>query len=182
MVELVGERGYEASGVAELCDLAGVSEGVLRERFPGGGEECLVAAYDMVVERGRLMILGRGSGWLEALAGVSRERRLQELAGVFAQVVVSHPDAARLALVEAVRAAPEAPAVRARVQRTRGVVERALAQSLRAGDGRVPARAVRAMVEDGARLVRRRLGEGRMEGLGEELAQVCVAAIERPPR
>lgn len=182
MIELVAGRGCGAGTVEELCVLAGVSEGTLQERFPGGMEECLLATYDMVVRRARLRILGAGPRRLEAIGEVSSARRLRRLAEAFGHEVAAYPDAARLVLVEAPRAGSQGPGLSERMERTRELAEQALAQSLRAGpDGPAPARRVlEAIVAKGTRLVGRRLREGRVERLAEELAAVCLAAAELP--
>jgi spore germination protein GerM len=84
-------------------------------------------------------------------------------------------------LVEALRGGPEGTMLSGRTERTRRVVEQVLTHSLRASpDGPAPSRsAFDAIVTDGTRLVSARLRDGRVHGLVEELAEVCLAAV--PP-
>ncbi len=71
MIELVAARGYEASTVAELCALAGVSKRTLYERFQGGKQQCFLATYEIIVRRAEMHILGAGA----VCAGRDRGRR-----------------------------------------------------------------------------------------------------------
>ncbi len=79
MIELVAARGYEASTVAELCALAGVSKRTLYERFPGGKEQCFLATYDIVVRRAGMHILTAGRCALDGVVGAGPLERLRAL-------------------------------------------------------------------------------------------------------
>ncbi len=72
MIELVAARGYEASTVAELCALAGVSKRTLCERFPGGKQQCFLATYDIVVRRAETHVLAAGRWGGTASSGPAR--------------------------------------------------------------------------------------------------------------
>ena len=69
MIELVAARGYEASTVAELCALAGVSKRTLYERFPDGKQQCFLATYDIIVRRAETHILRSGRCELDTIVG-----------------------------------------------------------------------------------------------------------------
>jgi TetR/AcrR family transcriptional regulator len=138
MIELAGTRGYEASTVAELCGLAGVSKRTLYERFPGGKQQCFLATYDIVVHRAETHILARGRYERDAIIGAGPLHSLRALVEGFAHEVAAYPDAARLVLAEARDAGPEAAA---RTARTRRLVERAISKSLRT-DSEAPTPAV----------------------------------------
>jgi AcrR family transcriptional regulator len=68
MIEMVANRGYEASTVVESCVLAGVSKRTLYERFLGGKQECFLATYDIIVRRAEMRILAAGWCGLDPLA------------------------------------------------------------------------------------------------------------------
>ena len=182
MIELVAARGYEASTVAELCGLAGVSKRTLYERFPGGKQHCFLATYDIVVRRAETHILAAGRCALEGIVGAGPLERLRALVEAFAQEVAAYPNAARLVLVEASNAGP---AAHAHSERTRRLVERVLYWSVRAGRD-MPASSpltVKRIMADGAHLVREYLRDGRTAELTRELPDLCVVTVasEIPP-
>lgn len=176
MIELVAARGYEASTVAELCALAGVSKRTLYERFPDGKQQCFLATYDIIVHRAEMHILGAGRCGLDAIVGAGPLERLCALVEAFAREVVAYPNAARLVLVEG----PDAgPAGHAHTERTRRLVERAISLSLRDAYG-APALsrlAVKRIVADGAHHVRECLRGGRTAELTRELSNLCVVTV-----
>ncbi len=182
MIELVAACGYEASTVAELCGLAGVSKRTLYERFPDGKQQCFLATYDIVVRRAETHILAAGRCGLDVLAGAGPLERLSALVETFAREVAAYPNAARLVLVEAAGAGPVA---RARAERTRRLAEGVIWWSLRAGcDTSAPSRrTVKRLVADGAHLVRECLRDGRTAELTRELSDLCVVTVasEIPP-
>ena len=182
MIELVAARGYEASTVAELCALAGVSKRTLYERFPDGKQQCFLATYDILVRRAETHILAAGRCGLDVIAAAGPLERLRALVEAFAREVTAYPNAARLVLVEA----PDVgPAALAHATRTRRLVERAIWWSLRAGsDAPAPSpRTVKRIVADGTQLVRARLRDGRTAELTRELSDLCVVTVasEMPP-
>jgi AcrR family transcriptional regulator len=184
MIELVAARGYEASTVAELCGLAGVSKRTLYERFPGGKEQCFLATYDIVVRRAETHILAAGRCALDGIVGTGPLERLRALVEAFAHEVAAYPNAARLVLVEASSAGP---AAQAHTECTRRLVERAISWSLRE-DPDAPAPSpimVNRLVTDCARVVCARLLGGRaaeLALLGGELSDLCCAAAASPSR
>jgi AcrR family transcriptional regulator len=175
------QRPHRTAG--ELCERAGVSEGTLYELFPDGREQCVLAAYDLVVNRARLRILGVGPQRPRILFGVSPRWQLRTLAQQFARSVMGDPNAAWLVLVESLGAGPAGPALSERVERTRALVERVLFHNLRAGPAEPPPEqpVVHRVMRDGTRLVRKRLRERRLAGLEAELVDVCLAAIGPSP-
>jgi AcrR family transcriptional regulator len=175
MIELVAARGYEASTVAELCALAGVSKRTLYERFPGGKQQCFLATYEIIVRRAETHILAAGRCGLDAIMEPSPLEQLHALVVEFADEVAAYPNAARLVLVEAPSVGP---AALAHTERTRRIVERAISRSLRK-DSEPPAPpwlTVKRIVADGGRLVCARLHDGRTAALAGDLSNLCVAA------
>jgi AcrR family transcriptional regulator len=181
MIELTAIRGYEASTVSELCALAGVSKRTLYERFPGGKEQCFLATYDIVAHRAQTRILSAAEQRAKDAEHLGPCRRLRVLAEELGREVAAYPNAARLVLVEALLSGPAGPTLSERTERTRRLAEQVIAHSLRTGPSAPapPPSVLKAIVQEGTRLVRKRLGEGRIEELGQELAEVCVAAV--PP-
>jgi AcrR family transcriptional regulator/predicted DsbA family dithiol-disulfide isomerase len=126
MLELVGERGYARTSVNSVSALAGVSKRTFYDRFDTGSErpvkeECFLAAYDHIVaravERISASYLGEGDP----------QRRLCRAFQAFLQEVVERPNAARVALIEALGAGP---AALARMDRGRELFEGLIAASI----------------------------------------------------
>jgi AcrR family transcriptional regulator len=99
MIECVGERGYVASTISELCARAGVSERDFHEQF-ADKEECLLATYDWSVARSWRRLGGAQSsakGWNEQLEAFICT--LFDIAG-------EEPDVAKLVCVEMAATGP----------------------------------------------------------------------------
>jgi len=170
MVELVAEHGYNAVAVAALVKRARVSKRDFYKHF-AGKEECFLAAYDTIVSHSVRAILAAVDGeedWRERL-------RLGFLA--FAGQIVSSPETARLALVEAFAAG--AGAVE-RVLRTNRLFEGLVAKNLAFADGssQLPSLVVKGIVAGCARVARARLLSGDPRQLtldGDELMQWALS-------
>ena len=126
MLEVVGERGYARTSVNRVSALAGVSKRTFYDRFDIGGErsvkeECFLAAYDHVVERAveRISASYLGEG--------DPQRRLCRAFQAFLQEIAEQPNAARVALIEALGAGP---AALARMDRGREMFEGLIAASI----------------------------------------------------
>lgn len=96
IAELVHERGYEKTTVAVLSKRAGVSKGDFYKQF-GNKLACLVAAYDLGVERLRERVLAACAGHGDWAQGVCAA-----LAALLAHLA-GEPAQARLLLVEGLR-------------------------------------------------------------------------------
>jgi len=152
MVELVAEHGYNGVAVAALTNHARVSKRDFYKRFDGK-EECFLATYDLIVSNSVRGILAAAEGeeeWCERL-------RLGFLA--LAGQVADHPEAARLALVEAFVAG--AVAVE-RMLHTNRRFEALVAKDLALAEGhpRLPRLVVKGIVAGGGRVARARLLSG----------------------
>jgi AcrR family transcriptional regulator len=101
MARAVAERGYEDVSVADVVEAAGVSRSTFYEEF-ASKEECLLAAYDALLERLVTQVFAAyetESRWPDQVrAG------LEALLGALAE----QPDVARMATVEIPAAGPEA--------------------------------------------------------------------------
>ncbi|HUC06831.1 MAG TPA: TetR/AcrR family transcriptional regulator [Solirubrobacterales bacterium] len=149
MIELVAEHGYNAVSVAELANRARISKRDFYKLF-AAKEECFLAAYDIIVSHAVRGIVAAAEGEEEW-----RERfRLGFL--TFADQIISSPQAARLALVEAFAAG--AVAVE-RMQRTNLLFEALVAKNLALADDApsLPPLVVKGIVAGGSRLARARL-------------------------
>lgn len=170
MVELTAQHGYNAFSVAALVRRARVSKRDFYKHF-SGKEECFLASYDTIVNhslRGVHAAIEGEEEWRERL-------RLGFLA--FAGQIASHPEAARLTLVEAFAAG--AAAVE-RMLHTNRLFEALVAKMLASADGppRLPRLLVKGIVAGCSRVARARLLSGEPRQLsrdGDELIRWALS-------
>jgi AcrR family transcriptional regulator len=164
MIEAVSQSGYQATTVAHVIALAGVSRRAFYEQFPNK-EQCFLATYDILLARGRKRLVAAWRSqrsWADSLHGACRSL-IDDLA--FA------PKGPRLVLVHSLAVGPRALE---RLQLAGLSFERLLACGFRAApDGaELPVLAPRAIVGGIRHLAFRRLLEGRereLHPLGDEL-------------
>jgi AcrR family transcriptional regulator len=178
MIEAVAAHGYAGASVAKVIALAGVSRSTFYEQF-ADRQACFLATFEIVVARAIKHVNAAYRGerdWVKRMEGAF---------DAFAREVAEHPKAARLALVEALGAGPEALQS---MERVSGVFERIIASSFeRSPSGvRLPSTIVRGIVGAIARVTRARLTEDRSQELpalaGELRAWVLAydsPAVER---
>jgi AcrR family transcriptional regulator len=166
MVAVVGENGYEGMSVGELAARAGVSRSTIYEYFQDR-EDCFHATFDALLTAAmeRIDSAYDGDGpW---------DERLRSVLEAVVEIVVEQPAAARLCLLEAYAAGPEAAARREQAATT-------LEALARGGMDRSPERAdmppavVRAIVGGLRTLIQRRLRsgeEGQLPDMIDELWQ-----------
>ncbi|MFI5005612.1 MAG: TetR/AcrR family transcriptional regulator [Solirubrobacterales bacterium] len=111
-IAAVAARGYPALTVSQLVALAGISRRTFYEHF-ADREACFLASYDAIVA-GAARRAGEAAGLGPAFEALAHE-------------VAAKPQAARLALVEILAAGPVGLE---RIERTRGAVQRTLAERL----------------------------------------------------
>jgi AcrR family transcriptional regulator len=94
MLEAVGEHGYEALSVSELCRRAGVSKTTLYDHYKGGMHDCFLSLYGQVLDAlfARLVEV-----WL---AGDEPDQRLCNVVAELVLTTAGEPAAARLAFRE----------------------------------------------------------------------------------
>jgi AcrR family transcriptional regulator len=94
MIEVIPQRGYEATTVAQVIALAGVSRRAFYEQFPNK-EQCFLATYDIVIVRARMRML---DAWTAERGWANRVR-----ASVKALLddIAASPKGPHLALVDA---------------------------------------------------------------------------------
>ncbi len=98
---VVGRRGYRDATVAEVIAEAGISHAAFAKHFEEK-HDCFLAAYDTAVERLFAVVDGncdRSKGWLE---------RVREGLTAIVDLFALEPELARIAVVEATTAGPDA--------------------------------------------------------------------------
>ncbi|HSZ12415.1 MAG TPA: TetR/AcrR family transcriptional regulator [Solirubrobacteraceae bacterium] len=101
MIEAVSRRGYQATTVAHVIGLAGVSRRAFYELF-SNKEQCFLATYDIVVARSRKVVLDAWSqerGWAN---------RLHSGCKALLDDIAEQPKGPRLVLVDALGIGPPA--------------------------------------------------------------------------
>jgi len=100
-VAIVVEKGYDATRVADLVKLAGISRSAFYRQF-ADKKECFLATAEQLVQPTIEVVLRRAQ---EAPPG---EERMREAVEAFLRLVVSQPAASRMCFVEIYAAGPEA--------------------------------------------------------------------------
>jgi AcrR family transcriptional regulator len=121
MIESVSQRGYQATTVAHVLALAGVSRRVFYEQFPNK-EQCFLATHDILIVRERKRLIDawqRERGWAN---------RLHAACKTLLHDVAEDPKGPRLVLVESLGIGATG---RERMQLTGVTFERLLATVLR---------------------------------------------------
>ena len=156
MVATVAEKGYEATTVADLVELSGVSRSAFYKHFDDK-EACFLAAVEEMVGP----TLEKLAGDESAPAGV--ERAQQAFAGLF-ELIVRQPAAAKLCIVEVYAAGPQGAAL---VDRSMDQATDLAVQMLAQVPGRegMPRELVRAIVGGIQKVIHKRLYRGQEEEL-----------------
>jgi len=158
MVATVSEKGYEATTVADLVELSGVSRSAFYKHFDDK-QACFLAAIEEMVEPTLKKIGGDES----APAGVERARRAFER---LIELIVSQPAAAKMCIVEIYAAGPEGAAL---VDRTLDATEALVKQLFDQIPDRqgMPPEILRAIVGGIQKVIHKRLYRGKEEELLE---------------
>jgi AcrR family transcriptional regulator len=181
MIQCVGRRGYSATSIRELCALAGVSRAAPYYLF-GSKEAWFRETYDLIVfsaiERVRTTYRCQPDLLSQLRSGLD----------VLLAYVVEQPDAARLALVEALGAGPD---VLERMDRTSRAFEWMIGSTFAASPEHValPPLVVKGIVGGISRVSRQRLLDKRVSDLSGStdelldwiLAYHSQAGAELPP-
>lgn len=177
MVASVGEHGYEATRVADVLEISGVSRNTFYKHFDNK-LDCFLATMDAIVlDHGAKLVsvyLRHEGEWDERLAAA--------LSAVVA-TIVAQPAAARLYYVESHAAGPRAIAkADALADRVEELSRQALERSPRHAG--LPRDLLRAILRSLRRLFQARLRSGREEELPAIVPQLLDWALgyETPPR
>jgi AcrR family transcriptional regulator len=163
MVATVDEKGYEATTVADLVKLSGVSRSAFYRHF-NDKEACFLAAVEEMVGP----TLEKLAGDESAPPGVERARQAFE--GLI-QLIVEQPAAAKMCIVEVYAAGPEGAAL---VDRSLNQATDLAAQMLAQVPERegMPRDLVRAIVGGIQKVIHKRLYRGQEEELPALAAQL----------
>jgi AcrR family transcriptional regulator len=171
MVATVDEKGYEATTVADLVALSGVSRSAFYKHFDDK-QACFLAAVKTIVEP----TLRRIGSDESAPPGLERARRaFESLVGM----IVSQPAAAKMCIVEVYAAGPEGAALidRSMDQATALVAE--LLEQVPERQG-LPAELVRALVGGIQKTIHKRLYRGQEDELMDLVPQLWDWVLSYP--
>jgi AcrR family transcriptional regulator len=163
MVATVGEKGYEATTVADLVQLSGVSRSAFYRHYDDK-QACFLAAVEAMVEPA----LRRIGSDESAPAGVERAR--QAFASLI-ELIVSQPAAAKMCIVEIYAAGPEGAALLDRSMEQATALAARLLQQVPEREG-LPIELVRALVGGIQKTIHKRLYRGQEEELMELVPQL----------
>jgi AcrR family transcriptional regulator len=172
MVATVARRGYEATTIADLVELSGVSRSAFYRHFRNK-QECFLAAADALVQP-TLEAMERAE---RAPSGEGRTRQALE---AFLGLIASQPAASRMCFVEVYAAGPEGVAL---VERTLDTFERFGTGLFDQTPGRegVPPWMVRAMIGGLQKVVHKRLYLGAQDELAALAPQLWTWWMSYPP-
>jgi AcrR family transcriptional regulator len=118
MAEVMAEQGYAGTSVADVIGRAGVSRETYYQQFRSK-LACFLAAFDAASAELFVPIAARVAEVTEAAAPIGPAERLEEfdvLFGAYLEGIATHPELARVFLIEVYAAGPEAMERRARLQ------------------------------------------------------------------
>jgi AcrR family transcriptional regulator len=174
VVAVVAEKGYEASTVADVVEISGVSRSAFYEHF-ANKDECLAAAAEELIEP-TLAALGEAA----AKAGVDEAEAIFEQ---FIELVRAQPAAARVCFVELHGAGEsgEAVADRGFEALVQGVSD---ASASLPGHERMPPELLRVLIGGLRKVIHSRLYRGQEEELSDLAPELWrwLVSVEPPPR
>jgi AcrR family transcriptional regulator len=181
MVATVADKGYEATTVADLVELSGVSRSAFYRHFEDK-QECFLTAAEALIEP-TVEIMEKAE---ESESGKERTEQALE---AFLRLVASQPGASKMCFVEVYAAGPEGVAV---VERTLDTFERLGVELFEDIPGReeMPRQMIRAMIGGLQKIVHKRLYRDEQDdlpGLAPEIWQWWLSyppppGALRPPR
>jgi AcrR family transcriptional regulator len=163
MVATVAEKGYEATTVADLVQLSGVSRSAFYRHYDDK-QACFLAAVEAMVEPA----LERIGSDESAPAGMERAR--QAFASVI-ELIVSQPAAAKMCIVEVYAAGPEGAALLDRSMEQATALAARLMEQVPERQG-LPIELVRALVGGIQKTIHKRLYRGQEEELLDLVPQL----------
>jgi AcrR family transcriptional regulator len=172
MVACVVEKGYEATRVADLVALSGISRSGFYRQF-ADKQECFLAAAEELIEP-TLRVMER------AERAESGEERMREAVEAFLRLVVSQPAAATMCFTEIYAAGPEAVTM---IDRTIDTFEGFAIAQFEQIPGRegLPPMMVRAMIGGLQKVIHKRLYREEPEALLDLAPQISDWWLSFPP-
>jgi AcrR family transcriptional regulator len=164
MVAVVADKGYEATRVADLLELSGVSRSAFYEHF-SDKEECLLGALGDFVAPAIQSVVS------ESNEEPSSEERLRIAFESFVRLLVEHAPAARLCFVEIYAAGPRAIE---EVDRTTDMFQAFIGEAVKRTPGRetAPPELIRAVIGGLRKIIHTRLYRGEEEELIDLVPQM----------
>jgi AcrR family transcriptional regulator len=164
MVAISSEKGYDATRIGELAQMAGVSQAAFYEHFEDK-QQLLLAAVEALVEP-TIAIIERAE---DAPTG---EARVRQATAAFLQLIAEQPAASKMGLIEVYAAGPKGEAV---VERALDVFETFGVSQLDQIPGRqgMPPQMVRAIIGGLLKVIQKRLYSDeadQLPRLAEEIA------------
>src|SRR3954470_14651790 len=101
IANVVAEKGYAGTRVADITEYAGVSRKTFYELFTDK-EDCFLAAYDAITA----LLMERMANGLAAVADRSWEEKVSALLGEFLRFLAAEPAFARMCIVEVLGSGP----------------------------------------------------------------------------
>jgi AcrR family transcriptional regulator len=103
MVRVAAAKGYEATTITDVIEVAGVSRNTFHEMFTDK-ESCFLEAYDAVID----VLVAHVTSAFEAAAGEPWPDRIAAAVRALVQLLAAESDIARMAMVEVTVAGEEA--------------------------------------------------------------------------
>jgi AcrR family transcriptional regulator len=172
MVAVSSEKGYEATTIGDLCQIAGVSRAAFYEQFVDK-RECLLAAVEALVEPTLAAIE-------QTLDAPSAEARVRQATEALLGLIAEQPAAAKMGCFEVYAAGPEGEAT---IDRAIDVFERFGVSQLDQihGAGRMPPQMVRAMVGGQLKVIQKRLYSDEADQLPRLAEPLADWGLSYPP-
>jgi AcrR family transcriptional regulator len=101
IANVVAEKGYSATRVADITEYAGVSRKTFYELF-ADKEDCFLAAYDAITA----LLMDRMARGLSSVVDASWEEQVSALLGEFLHFLAAEPAFARMCIVEVLGSGP----------------------------------------------------------------------------
>jgi AcrR family transcriptional regulator len=171
-VATVAEKGYEATTVADLVNLSGVSRSAFYRHF-ADKQECFLTAAEALIEPSLKLIE-------QAEDAPTGEGRSQQALEAFLRLIASQPAASRMCFVEIYAAGPAGVAV---VEKTLDAFEEFVTGLFDQIPGReaMPGQMVRAMIGGLQKVIHKRLYRDEQEELVELAPQIWKWWLSYPP-
>jgi AcrR family transcriptional regulator len=172
MVALVAARGYEATRIADLVKLSGVSRSAFYRQF-ADKQACFLATAEALIEP-TLKVMERAEG------SATGEQRMQQALEAFLTLVAEEPAASKMCFVEIYAAGPEAVAV---IERSLDAFEKLGTELFEQVPGRegMPPQMVRAMIGGLQKVVHKRLYLDQQAELVDLAPQIVSWWLSCPP-
>jgi AcrR family transcriptional regulator len=172
MVAISSEKGFEATKIGELAQVAGVSQAAFYEHFEDK-QELLLAAVEALVEP-TIAVIERAE---DAPSGEARVRQAVE---AFLGLIATQPAASKMGFVEVYAAGPEGEAV---IERALDVFERFAVSQLDQIPGRegMPPQMVRAIIGGLQKVIDKRLYSDEAEQLPRLADEIADWGLSYPP-